>query len=257
MAPTTDDANVVREFYDRLAGDYDRMTGFDKRFVAERPFFKRLVDAHRIRRAVDAGAGTGFHSLLLSELGVQVTAVDVSPAMLEELRTNAGRRGFAVETVLSTFAGMAGGLRGKYDAVFCLGNSLAHVLTEDELRATLAGFRSLLERGGILLVQLLNYERILAGHDRIQNVKEEGGKIFVRFYDFGEASIQFNILTITRVPSGFETDLESVPLRPWVAEEIRPLLVDAGFSSNAFFGGISMGPYESRISRDLVILSAR
>ncbi len=256
MVPTTDSAKAVSRFYDGLAGDYDRMTGFEKRVVVERPFFKSLVDSHGIRRAVDAGAGTGFHSLLLSELGVKVSAVDVSPAMLEALRRNAALRRVEVETVRSTFADIAGRLHGTYDAVFCLGNSLAHILTEEELLATLSGFRSLLGKGGILFAQLLNYAKLLASRDRIQSVAEDAGKVFVRFYDFEEVLVRFNILTLTRAPSGFETHLESVPLRPWVAEDMRPLLEKAGFSFSRLFGGISMAPFERKSSKDLVILSS-
>ncbi len=257
MVPATDNVKAVRQFYDSLADDYDSMTGFERRFVAERPFFKLLVDSYAIRSAVDAGAGTGFHSLLLSELGVRVTAVDISPAMLEALRRNAGRRGLELETLQASFAGMAGRLKGTTDAVFCMGNSLPHLLTEKELLASVAGFHSLLAAGGILFIQLLNYARILAGRDRIQSVKEEKGKIFVRFYDFEEELIRFNLLTMVRTPSGFETHLESIPLRPWVVEDVLPLLERAGFSSTRIFGGISQGPFESKSSRDLVILSTR
>ncbi len=256
MAPTTDSTEAVARFYDRLAGDYDLMTGFEKRSVAEKPFFKLLVDSYGIRSAVDAGAGTGFHSLLLSELGLKVSAVDVSPAMLEALRRNAGFRGLEVETVRSTFADIGRRLRGTYDAVFCLGNSLPHVLTEEQLLAALAAFRSLLGSGGILFVQLLNYTKLLAGRERIQNVRENGEKLFIRFYDYGEVLLQFNILTLTRLPSGFETHLESVPLRPWVGGDLRPLLERAGFSSTRLFGGISMGPFEGNVSKDLVILAS-
>ncbi len=257
MVPTTDGAKAAARFYDSLAGDYDRMTGFEKRFVAERPFFKLIVETYGIRKAVDAGAGTGFHSLLLSELGVRVSAVDASPAMLATLRKNARQRNLEVEAVQSTFAGAAEKLKGKYDAVFCLGNSLAHVLTGEELLAALVSFRSLLEQEGILFVQMLNYARILAGRERIQSVKEEGDTIFVRFYDYEAELLRFNILTMTRTPSGFETNLESVPLRPWKAEDIRPLLERAGFSSASFFGAVSMGPYESARSKDLVVLCRR
>ncbi len=254
MVPTNDGATAVRDFYDHLAGDYDRMTGFEKRFVAERPFFKLLVDTHGIRTAVDAGAGTGFHSLLLSELGVRVSAVDASPAMLEALRRNARLRGLEVETIQSTFADAAGRL-GKHDAVFCMGNTLAHILTGEDLLAVLAGFRSLLEPGGILFVQMLNYAKILAERDRIQSVKEEGGTIFLRFYDFDGELIRFNILTMTRTPSGFDTQLQSVPLRPWREEDIRPSLEGAGFSSTRVFGAVSMVPFIRENSRDLVVMS--
>jgi SAM-dependent methyltransferase len=253
MVPTTD-GEEVRRFYDRLAVDYDRMTGFAQRFVAERPFFRLLVDTYNIRSAVDAGAGTGFHSLLLSELGVKVSAVDVSSAMLAALRKNARSRGCAVETVEASFEDIPRRLGRKFDAVFCMGNSLPHILTDEALLATLKAFRALLEPGGILFLQIVNYDRILATRQRIQNVKEEGEKIFVRFYEFEEGRVRFNILSMTRTPSGFETHLESVLLRPWTGVNLRSHLEAAGFSSTKFFGSVAMGPYEAT-SKDLVVLA--
>lgn len=41
-------------------------------------------------RVLDAGTGPGFFAILLCELGCQVTAIDLTPAMLEEARHNAG-----------------------------------------------------------------------------------------------------------------------------------------------------------------------
>lgn len=41
-------------------------------------------------RVLDVGTGPGFFAILLCELGMQVTAVDLTPAMLEEAKKNAG-----------------------------------------------------------------------------------------------------------------------------------------------------------------------
>ena len=81
----TPPSSGIPAFYDRLAPDYDEMTGFGKRFVHEKPFFRPLVENLNIATALDAGCGTGFHSLLLAQLGVRVTAVDVSGGMLARL----------------------------------------------------------------------------------------------------------------------------------------------------------------------------
>ncbi len=79
MVPMTERSPMreVASFYDWLAPDYDLMTGFEKRFAHEEPFFRILLGRQTITTAVDAGCGTGFHSLLLAQLGVSVTAVDV------------------------------------------------------------------------------------------------------------------------------------------------------------------------------------
>jgi len=49
------------------------------------------------QRCLDIGAGTGVFSLWAAEQGAAVTAVDVSPGMLAELKINAGER--KIETV--------------------------------------------------------------------------------------------------------------------------------------------------------------
>jgi glycine/sarcosine N-methyltransferase len=251
----TEKTKAVQTFYDRLAGDYDGMTGLEKRFGAERAVFQRLVEMYGIRSAVDAGAGTGFHSILLAGLGVRVCAVDLSSAMLVGLRENARRHGVEVETIESSFKNLPRHLKGKYGAVFCLGNSLAHVLTKAEMAATLAAFHRVLEPGGIVVLQLLNYEKIIEKRERIQGAKEEGEKIFLRFYDFVGEKVRFNILTIIRTAAGFMTRIESVWLRPWLAADLQPVLAKAGFSSTEIFGAVSMEPFDAQASKDLVIIS--
>ena len=39
---------------------------------------------------LEAGTGPGFFAILLCELGYDVTAIDLTPAMLEEAKKNAG-----------------------------------------------------------------------------------------------------------------------------------------------------------------------
>ena len=122
----------VEEFYDRLAPDYDAMTTFEKRFVQEGPFFRLLVQRYHIASALDAGCGTGFHSIVLSSLGVSVTAVDISARMLLELQRHMTGLGRDVRTVQAQFADLPAHITERFDAVFCMGNTLAHLRTREE-----------------------------------------------------------------------------------------------------------------------------
>jgi glycine/sarcosine N-methyltransferase len=261
MVPTTKHKQTsvqdIEGFYDALAPDYDTMTGFEKRFVQERPFFRVLVERFKIKSALDAGCGSGFHSLLLAQLGVQVTAVDISAEMLRRVEQHARDLNVHVKTLRGTFQELDRVVKDKFDAVFSLGNSLPHILTLKELTRALRNFGSLLNPQGILFVQNLNYDRILAKRDRVQSSKEIGNKTFVRFYDYDEKGILFNILTLDKSKGTLEQKLETVRLRPLLQDELLMCLVDTGFSDIQSYGTISMEAFDPTKSKDLVVLAQK
>jgi 2-polyprenyl-3-methyl-5-hydroxy-6-metoxy-1,4-benzoquinol methylase len=248
---TSDD---VASFYDALAPDYDEMTGFQKRFVHEKPFVRLLVEKYSITTALDAGCATGFHSLLLAQLGVKVTGIDLSRDMLQRAKLHARELGVEVDFLQASFQTP---LKKTFDAIFCLGNSLAHVLTPENLRATLNNFARMLAPGKILFLQNLNYDRILAQKERIQSVKVSQGTTYIRFYDYGEETIVFNLLTIATLNGSVEQKLQSVELRPWREAELVTLLKQTGFNEIKSYGGISMEEFHPHSSKDLVMLARK
>jgi glycine/sarcosine N-methyltransferase len=249
----------AESFYDRLAGMYDAMTDFDARRKKEEPAFSRLVDLYKIRTALDAGCGTGFHSLLLSRLGVDVTATDVSGEMVERVRRHARDAGMEVTAVQSDFRTLAAHVAAPFDAVFCLGNSLPHLPADEDLASALKNFYALLRPGGVVILQILNYERILAGRERVLNVRTSGGATYVRFYDYDLPGglLRFNILTLQEKQGGGSHVLDSLLLRPWVRGEVEALIARCGFLDVGAYGSIALSPYDPAASPDLVLLARR
>ncbi|MEO8167966.1 MAG: class I SAM-dependent methyltransferase, partial [bacterium] len=225
------------------------------RFDAERPAFRTIVERYGIKSAVDAGCGTGFHSLLLAQLGVDVTATDVSPIMLGNVSRHSNQRNLNVKTVASDFQTLAHTLGKSYDAVFCLGNSLAHLLHNDDIHAALTNFSALVRPKGTLFLQILNYDRILEAQTRVQNVKEVGDTTYIRFYDFEKDLLRFNILKLVKKNGGIVHTLNSIPLRPFRQTELSALLAQSGFDDVSFFGGISLEPFDPKSSKDLMIVA--
>jgi SAM-dependent methyltransferase len=247
----------VPEFYDQLAPDYDSMTGFEKRFVQERPFFRLLVERYGMKTALDAGCGSGFHSLLLSELGVRVTAVDASAEMVRLTNSHALAREAKVETLVASFEDLGSVMKKQFGAVFVMGNSLPHLVKTESLKRALRNFFDLLEPEGILFSQNLNYDRILAHRDHVQNVKEVGDKTFVRSYEYGQEGILFNIVTRTASGGKAKERSQTIRLRPLLQDDLVGLLKEAGFADVKLFGGISMEPFNPESSKDLVVLATK
>ena len=246
---------TIAGFYDDLAPEYDEMTGLEKRFVQERPFFRLLVERFHIATALDAGCGSGFHALLLSELGVEVTAIDASKEMIRLLEKHAGERNMRIDRIVGTFESLNTLVSKKFDAVFSMGNSLAHVLTNQALSRSLRNFHSVLKPGGILFVQLLNYDRILERRERILGEKTTGTKTFVRFYEYEKDAIVFNILTKSSDATSSAEHIQSVRLHPLVRDELIPQLESVGFKELSVFGSISLDAFRKKDSKDLVVLA--
>jgi glycine/sarcosine N-methyltransferase len=260
MAHKTDPDSRTAEiigFYDRIAPAYDAMTSMAGRMEREQPLYARLVAEYGIRTAVDAGCGTGVHALLLARQGVRVTAVDCSAAMLARLMEHAAAEGRDVRTIQAGLEDLSTLLSGPFDAILSTGNTLPHLPDIPALDRCLSGFARLLRPGGIIFLQLLNYERILSRRERMQSVREEGGEIFVRFYDFLDPLLRFNILRLEKTGEGFRPELSSVTLRPFLESEIRRALAPAGFIDIRTFGDLSMNPFDPANSPDLFLLARR
>ena len=92
----------IRSFWDADAATYDAATGHaphtDRQRNAWIATLQRLLPEPPAR-VLDAGAGTGFLSLMAAALGHEVTALDLSENMLARLRLKAAESGVDVATV--------------------------------------------------------------------------------------------------------------------------------------------------------------
>jgi SAM-dependent methyltransferase len=96
----TDLLDRVRAYWDADAETYDR--GHSIVSPTERAAWTAVLT--RLlppppARVLDVGAGTGFLTLQLAELGYTVTALDLSPGMLAKLADAANRRGLDVDLI--------------------------------------------------------------------------------------------------------------------------------------------------------------
>jgi SAM-dependent methyltransferase len=99
-----DSVDEIRDYWDADAATYDRSSSHYPDTVLQRAAWRgalsTLLPAETGQRVLDVGAGTGFLSLMLSEMGHQVTAVDVSAQMLAQLQSNAAAANCSVTVVV-------------------------------------------------------------------------------------------------------------------------------------------------------------
>lgn len=151
--------DALAPIYDRFTHDYDHET-----------WIARLLAASEGlrgpgRRVLDVACGTGRSFEPLLRRGWDVSACDVSPAMLEIARRRAGgsrRRLFTAD--MRALPGC-----GSFDLITCLDDAVNYLLTEEDLGAALASAAGLLGPGGVYVFDtntLLTHRTAFAGEER-------------------------------------------------------------------------------------------
>lgn len=105
------------------------------------------------KRLLDVGCGTGKSFLSMLAGGWEVTACDISPAMLELAREKAGD---AVELAVADMLDLP--RFGEFDLVWALDDAVNYLLSPEELRLALAGMRANLAPTGLLLFDVNELE---------------------------------------------------------------------------------------------------
>ena len=142
-------SDEIRQFWDIDAAVYDKSPSHHPsrphEHAAWRAALRRLLPDPPAR-VLDAGAGTGFLSLLLAGLGYQVTAIDLSAGMLGKLRAKAAGLGAEVRVVQADAASPPG---GPFDAV--VERNLLWTLPDPA--AALAAWRQAAPAGRLALIE--------------------------------------------------------------------------------------------------------
>ncbi len=244
-------------FYEEIAERYDEMTRFDERVQRETAIIKGWVEGYRFRSAVDVACGTGIHAIVLAQLGIPTVGADISEAMLEKARFHAEDRGVQVSWIQTAMQQARQNIEGEHEAVFCLGNTIPHLLTPEDLDVAISNFSQLLTPGGIVVIQLLNYHRIMREQNRIVGIHRQGSTEFIRFYDFYHSNIQFNILTIDWQNGKAAHRLSSTTLYPYQRHELERALSKHRFSEFECYGNMGFQSFDEHKSPNLVIVGRK
>ena len=249
--------NQSTTFYKALSTDYDRMTRFGDRLQAEQDMLSHWLQRYPFTSVLDVACGTGLHSIALKKLGVEVVGVDNSPEMLSQAEQNARLQKVGIKWLTAPMQDVKNYLKQSFDGLLCLGNSLPHLLSEDDLRRTLQSFYAVLNAGGRVVIQMLNYSRILRDRERIVHISQEGDKQFIRFYDFIDPLIRFNLLTFHWQQQKALHQLISTELYPYRLEELEQPLQEVGFTNLEYFGNMQFATFDDRQSTNLVMVAEK
>ena len=164
----------IRDFWNADADVYDRAPSHAASDPVEAAAWRAALETALPAAPVsvlDVGAGTGAMSVLVAELGHRVTALDLSPAMLDRAREKASARGVAMSFVVGDSGSPPD---GPFDAVI-----ERHVLwTTPDPVAVLRAWRTVTRPGGRLVL----FEGVWGRTDAAQRVRDAAAEALRRLY---------------------------------------------------------------------------
>ncbi|PYG87770.1 methyltransferase family protein [Ruminiclostridium sufflavum DSM 19573] len=236
-------------FYEQISQYYDSIFPIGEEQIE---FLKEAAGAPP-KAVLDIACGTGGYSLELAGQGYAVTAADLDAEMIRQLRLKAEKGRYSIESIQSDMLELEGHISDKFDMVFCIGNSVVHLNSLLEIRSFIFSTRKYLKAGGKLVIQIINFDRIL-----LRDIKglpsiadEKTGLYFERSYFRNKQENALSFKTVLTVDGkSFENE---IPLYPLTEDELVQAVRDAGFETIKPYGDFKGSAFDKCNSYMLVI----
>ena len=230
MNPQANMTSVESHYRNLLARHYTWMRGdYGSKVQEYRELFRRIgLSPKPNSTAIDLGAGSGFQSVALADLGFDVVSVDSSGHLLEELRNRIGNR--RIRTVL-------GDIRdpGLYEAnapvrvAVCMGDTLPHLESYDEVATLLENTRAALQEGGELVLEFRDLATGLQGVDRAIPVRLDEDRIMTTFLEYEPGLVNVHDMVFTKEASGWVVEKSAYSKLRLGPDLVLDLLDQGGF----------------------------
>jgi SAM-dependent methyltransferase len=234
---------------------YDDPELYDLLFPSVEPFYLEQAPK-RGGRVLELGCGTGRLTVSIAQRGIDIVGVDLSDSMLAAARNKARAAGVEVPFIHADMRDLD--LDGRFETILIPGNSLLHLLTNEELKQCLAGVRRHLAPGGQLAFDISKWDMSRYARDPAQRYPAfTQGEISVdetSSYD-PAAQVRDVVWYLSTVRAADFRRIE-YRLRVIFPQELLLLLEIAGFHLEARYGEFTREPFEASSRRQVCICSA-
>ena len=220
-------------FYESLAPYYDQIFPLNEDACS---FLLSHFD--NAKSILDIGAGTGSMAIALAQKGLNVIAVEPDETMAEYIHQKSTSNRVSVAVYIKDMQQIDQVIE-TVDGMYCIGNTLAHLNNLEEVEAFIKKCYETLNKGGTLIFQLVNYDKVLSDPDFSFPTIKRDTLTFTRQYKQDEEKIFFSTnLTINRKSFANTTSLYPVTSTPLIS-----ILKNVGFQLNHLYGNFKLKDY--------------
>ena len=207
---------------------------------------------------LELACGSGRLMVPLAGAGVDIEGLDISAPMLAVAREKSEARGLKLPWHLGNAADFT--LGRKFSLLFLPNNSVAHLLTWQDLLKCLACVRRHLADGGRFALDYFNPSLALLTRDPEGRSPvaafahpDTGEEVVVTETASYDSATQVNHLRwFWRFADGRET-VSDLPMRVYFPQELDALLSCAGFVIEEKYGGYDLSPFTSASQKQLIV----
>jgi len=229
-------------FYTSIAKYYQHIFPFNPSHVD----FLRNVLPYNGAKVLDVGCAIGDLSFALTHFGFPTWAFDFDTQMIE-IAQNAKQE----DSMFPVFEQLDMRLiderypEAYFNTIICFGNTLVHLLTDEDIRKFVRAAHRILAPEGKLAIQILNYQYILDHQIKTLPLIDNEHICFERNYELGKGSELINFNTKLTVKSSGQEIANSVKLYAIRKNKLQELLEEAGFGSLEFYGNFKAEPLDN------------
>lgn len=224
--------NTAKDHYDQqLASVYSWMSGTPEAAIERNHDLFRQLEIGSSPRglAVDLGAGAGFQSIPLAELGFSVVAVDFCAVLLSELSDRANN--LTIHTVHDDILNFSKYLEDQAQVVVCMGDTLTHLESLSSVQSLLTSIEGVLATSGKLVLTFRDYVSTEPhGTQRFIPVKSDESTILTCFLEYHEKVVEVYDLLYQREGNRWVLNTSSYPKlrldKSWVCDQLQKLKLE-------------------------------
>lgn len=158
--------NNDQNFYEKLTSLYHLIfEDWDISMSEQGKVLSSLIPSKDIASPIlDCACGIGTQSLALANLGYKVEGSDLSQSEIMRAQKEASLRGLSINFRVDDMRQLKTAPLFHYGVVICMDNSLPHLDSDEDIFNSLVAMRNRLRNGGLLLISLRDYEKLLVEH---------------------------------------------------------------------------------------------
>ncbi|MCB0448880.1 MAG: class I SAM-dependent methyltransferase [Confluentibacter sp.] len=227
-------------FYQQIAPYYHHIFKINSTQVD----FIRLKIPESDGTVLDVGCGIGTLSFALTNYYKSVLGIDMDAEMIRAASIKKGNKPESVQfKQLSMLELNTSFAENSINGIICFGNTLVHLNTLEEMSEFLQQSKTVLKSNGKLLLQIVNYDKIIEKNITQLPLIENDTITFERYYSYRKLENKIDFNTRLTVKSTQQLIENGIALLPLLKKELAQLLNNAGFKHCNYYGNFNEEPY--------------